>query len=338
MSFSIKESITFISSPLAFLSDFPLDNTVLFVDENVHRLYAEELGSFHVVVIPSGEIQKRFEYVEFLLTKLLDFGLDRNGTVIGIGGGVVSDLTGFVGSIYLRGISFGFLPSTLLSVCDAAIGGKNGINFNSVKNIVGTFNQPSFIAIYPEFLRSLSEREYSSGMAEVIKHALINGGHLYDLIKDCRKDILDREVVVLRQLCELAAKVKVRIVEQDVRESGIRKKLNLGHTIGHAIESTSDYSHGECVAIGMVLATKISDRKKLSENGLVNEVSSLCNAYNLPVSAHLDSELLMDKILKDKKRRNQQIDFILPIGVGNVVVMPLEITELKDHLTALSNE
>ncbi len=359
MPVSITKSLTFINSPYEFLTGFNAQNTVLFIDENVYDHHAQVLAGFEQIIIPSGEEQKRFEVVEMLLETLLEAGIDRNGTIIGIGGGVVTDLTGFVASIYLRGVKFGFLPTTLLAMCDAAIGGKNGINFGSYKNMVGNINQPNFIAFYPEFLTTLPAREFNSGMAEVIKHAVINGGKLHHFLSRTSAEDLRTDLEKVTTLCKLASEVKVNVVEQDERESGLRKKLNLGHTIGHAIESTSaalgdhesaslddrsgtinrgQLNHGECVAIGMVLACKIAIRKEKASVDLVNEVESLCNAYHLPTSCELNPELLLEKIVKDKKRNQDSIDFILPHGFGDVHICPMPIFELKDHLNFLANE
>jgi len=335
MPISINNSLSFIDSPYEFLKQFDAQNTVLFIDENVYEHHERVLAGFEQVIIPSGEEQKCFEVVQMLIETLLESGLDRNGTIIGIGGGVVTDLTGFVASIYLRGVRFGFLPTTLLAMCDAAIGGKNGINFGSFKNMVGVINQPSFIAFYPEFLKTLEDREFNSGMAEVIKHAVINGGKLHEFLK---KNTLNKHSENLQELCQLAADVKVNVVEQDERESGLRKKLNLGHTIGHAIEATADFTHGECVAVGIVLAAKIAVRKGVATLDLVSEIENLCHTYNLPTQVKLEPQLLLEKILKDKKRRLQSIDFILPHAFGKVEITPMPISELEDHLNHLANE
>lgn len=338
MSISIKNTLKFIDSPKEFLAEFGVHNTFLFIDENVHAHFKEEWDGFTYEIIPAGEDQKRFEIVEKLLAVLLEKGIDRKGTVIGIGGGVVTDLTGFVASIYLRGINFGFLPTTLLAMCDASIGGKNGINFGSYKNMVGNFNQPSFIAFYTPFLNTLPEREFNSGMAEVIKHAIINGGALQMFLEQNSRSEITKNPEKLQELCELAASVKVAVVEQDEYEAGLRKKLNLGHTIGHAIEATSDFTHGECVAIGMVLAAKIAVLRGSAEYDLVEQVIAHCNAYDLHTNTELNPALLLEKIAKDKKRRNTEIDFILPHSFGNVHIAPLSILELEKHLTTLANE
>ncbi len=337
MSISIKNSLKFIDSPKEFLAGFAVQNTFLFIDENVHAYFKQEWDGFNYEIIPSGEDQKRFEIVERLIAILLDNGIDRKGTVIGIGGGVVTDLTGFVASIYLRGINFGFLPTTLLAMCDASIGGKNGINFGSYKNMVGNFNQPSFIAFYTPFLNTLPEREFNSGMAEVIKHTVINGGALHMFLEQNSRSEITKNPEKLQELCELAASVKVGVVEQDEHEGGLRKKLNLGHTIGHAIEATSDFTHGECVAIGMVLATRISVIKGLAKADLVETIKSYCRNYDLPTHIELNPKLLLEKIVKDKKRRSAEIDFILPHTLGDVRIMPISIEEVENHLNALNS-
>ena len=361
MSISIKQTLHFIDSPEEFLADIAVQNTMLLIDENVLNLHEKCFEGFDSIAIPSGESQKRIEAVEYIIAALLDAGIDRNGTLIGIGGGVVTDLTGFIASVYLRGINFGFLPTTLLAMCDASIGGKNGINFGAFKNMVGTITQPNFIAFYPAFLSTLSDREFNSGMAEVIKHAVINGGALQKFLQDNRRATLFENPEKIKKLCQLAVEVKVTVVEKDEKEDGLRKKLNLGHTIGHAIEALNDLTapvgflqarteskanppgasektHGECVAIGMVLAARIAVREGLAKEELVEEIIDYCAAYSLPVKTEIKPELLMEKILKDKKRKSGEIDFIIPHGFGDVRIVPLALTELENHLKEMANE
>jgi 3-dehydroquinate synthase len=361
MSISIKQTLHFIGSPEEFLADIAVQNTMLLIDENVLNLHGKRFEGFDSITIPSGESQKRMEVVEYIIAALLDAGIDRNGTLIGIGGGVVTDLTGFVASVYLRGINFGFLPTTLLAMCDASIGGKNGINFGAFKNMVGTITQPNFIAFYPAFLSTLSDREFNSGMAEVIKHAVINGGALQKFLQENKRATLLENPEKLKELCQLAAEVKVTVVEEDEKENGLRKKLNLGHTIGHAIEALNDLTapvgflqaraqsitnpsvnskktHGECVAIGMVLAARIAVRKGLAKEEFVEEVIAYCNAYGLPIKTEIKPELLMEKILKDKKRKSAEIDFIMPYSFGDVRIVSLALAELENHLKEMANE
>ncbi len=338
MSISIKHTLHFIDSPDGFLADIAVPNTMLLIDENVKELHGKYFEKYNSITIPSGENQKKMEVVESIIDKLLDAGIDRNGTIIGVGGGVVTDLTGFVSSIYLRGVNFGFFPTTLLAMCDASIGGKNGINFGAYKNMIGTITQPNFIAFYPPFLNTLSDREFNSGMAEVIKHAVINGGALQKFLQENTRSEIQENPEKLKELCQLATEVKVNVVEQDEKESGLRKKLNLGHTIGHAIESTSDFTHGECVAIGMVLAAKIAVSRRLAKVDLMRDIIAYCNAYNLPTHTPLEPKVLMEKIVKDKKRRSSEIDFIMPYAFGDVRVFTLEIDELEHHLKELAHE
>ncbi len=338
MSVSISDSLKFNVNAKAFLTDFNPENTVLFIDENVAKLHPDFYAGFHHKLIPSGENQKRMQVVEELIQFMLELGIDRSGTVIGIGGGVVTDLTGFVGSIYLRGINFGFLPTTLLAMCDAAIGGKNGINFGGFKNMVGNINQPNFIAYYSSFLATLPAEEFNGGMAEVIKHAVIHGGALQKQLTSNSAKEIKNTPKKLEELIQLASRIKVEVVEQDEREAGLRKKLNLGHTIGHAIESTSSFSHGECIAIGMVLAAKIAVRKNAADAALVHQITELCRDYDLPTSSEIHPKVLLEKIVKDKKRRLSKIDFLLPHSFGDVRITPMEITELEDHLNFLAHE
>jgi len=339
MAVQIKNTLSFIESLPKFFSSLDLKNTAFFIDENVHKHHGHLFPKELVTIIPSGEEQKSFSSVERLLNQLLELGLDRSGELIGVGGGVVTDLTGFVASIYLRGIKFRFLPTTLLAMCDAAIGGKNGINFSGFKNMVGVINQPAGIIYYPAFLESLPKREFNSGMAEVIKHAIINGGELNDFISSNTQADIISNAHLIKELCLMASRVKVDVVEKDEKESGRRKVLNLGHTVGHAIESTHSFlTHGESVAIGMVIAARIAVLKNLASEELVEKIISHCHAHHLPTEIGLKPKNLIEKIAKDKKRKKSSVDFIMPYEIGDVRIVPLELLELEAHLNTIANE
>lgn len=313
-----------------FLGKFDATNLALLIDENVNHHFGAWFEPYYKFIIPSGEEQKNISTIDHVIRFLMDSGIDRKGSIIGIGGGVVCDITGFAASIYLRGVSFGFLPSTLLAMCDAAIGGKNGVNFQSAKNVIGVINQPQFIGYHHPFLDTLPQEEYTNGMAEVIKHAFLDGLKFIDYLKENYVLIKSRDMLVLEKMITWSHQVKSKIVEKDEMEQGERKKLNLGHTLGHAIEVNSNLSHGQSVSIGMHMAAKIAHQKKLCAIETCRIIEELCKLFDLPLDSGISSKPIMDSIVYDKKRKSGEIDFVIPIAPGKVEILAIPLEELED--------
>jgi 3-dehydroquinate synthase len=208
----------------------PSGNLVIITDENINKYYGQNFPNAPVIVIPPEEKSKNFRLIEKITKKILQLNIDRSGFILGIGGGVVCDISGFVASIYLRGINFGFISTSLLSQVDASIGGKNGINLGGAKNIIGNITQPKFVICDPEMLKTLPDEEYLSGLGELIKYALIKDKVLLNFIVRNREKILSRDKAVMEKLVWQSVKIKSAIVTEDERESGIRRILNFGHT------------------------------------------------------------------------------------------------------------
>ena len=223
---------------------------VILTDHNLKRLYGNEFPDFPVLSVEPGESSKSLATIGRLTERLLKLGIDRKGFILGIGGGVVCDLAGFLGSVYMRGIRFGFISTSLLSQVDASIGGKNGVNSKSAKNIIGVFNQPEFVICDHSMLATLPEGEFLSGLSEVIKVAFIRDHALIGKLDAHHDAILNREGKLIDDMIFRSVEIKKGVVQEDERESGVRKILNFGHTFGHAAESVYGIKHGIAVEIG----------------------------------------------------------------------------------------
>lgn len=285
----------------------------------------------HSHVVPSGEASKSQEHLWQIYTWMISGNVERRDTVLALGGGVVGDLAGFAAASVLRGIALVQLPTTLLAMVDAAIGGKTGINHPLGKNLIGAFHQPRLVLSDTRTLRSLPQRELCAGWAEVIKHGVIRDAGLFELLEHHANDFapdqtnehahLDIRNAIIRR----AAAVKVAVVSADEREQGERITLNYGHTIGHALESATGYGtllHGEAVAIGMHAAARIAAALEILSPEAVERQQRLLHAYNLPTAfpAHVDAEHILALTLRDKKVQRKRVRWILPTAIGTVVV------------------
>ncbi len=263
-----------------------LQNPIIVTDENVAKFHVEiVMASLHsagfypkLLTIPAGEAYKTLDTVQQLWHGFLEHGLDRKSTVIALGGGVIGDLTGFAASTYMRGVNWVCVPTTLLSMVDASLGGKTGFDLPEGKNLVGSFYPPKLVLADPQVLKTLPEAEFISGLAEVVKHGMISDPELFDLCArglDCIKDDLE-------QMVKRAMAVKIKVIEEDPYEKGFRAALNLGHTVGHAVELVSKFQlrHGEAVAIGMVVEAKLAERLMVANKGLSSKIAEVLFPFN----------------------------------------------------------
>ncbi|MCL4136952.1 UNVERIFIED_CONTAM: hypothetical protein GTU68_006113, partial [Idotea baltica] len=271
------------------------------------------------VVIGRGEKEKTLQTVQGLWSDFLLNELDRKSLVINLGGGMIGDLSGYAASTYMRGIDFIQIPTTLLSQVDASIGGKVGINFGGIKNLIGVFNQPKLVICNPAYLSTLNRRELASGFAEVIKHGIIKDPSYLDLLKDKTIDDLTEEDY--KNIVLGSCKIKQEVVSADEKESGLRKILNFGHTMGHAIESVSlenAYLHGEAISLGIIFASKLSVLKGYISTEEFDFISKLLEQYELPVK--LDSAITQDKLFSkltsDKKNVGGEVRWTILKGLG----------------------
>jgi len=302
-------------------------NSIIITDENVFGYHEKRFKNWNVIVIMPGEEYKIQSTVDAVIEELVAVQADRKTTLIGVGGGVVTDITGYAASIYMRGINFGFVPTTLLSMVDASIGGKNGIDVGVYKNLVGTVRQPSFILHDLIFLNSLPQAEWVNGFAEIIKHACIKDAAMFrDLEAGSLKKYQGRKISVCK-LIQRNAILKTKVVQQDEFEKGGRRLLNFGHTLGHALENQYELSHGQAISIGMAYASVISE--KITGFKEADRVARLLLKYNLPTFTQFDKQKVFDVLKMDKKRERKVINYVLleKIGRGVVEAIPLDRLE-----------
>ncbi len=302
-------------------------------DENVFHAYRRMISAYDYCLIGLGETNKTLATAEKLYGELLALGADRKTFILGFGGGIVTDVTGFVASTYMRGLSFGFVASTLLAQVDASIGGKNGVNFEGYKNMVGLLNQPDFVLCDLSLLRTLPEREFRAGLAEIIKAGLIADPELFNLFEQHTFQELRSNQELLSELVMRAIRMKAAIVESDERERGARRKLNLGHTFAHAIEKSSrDFLHGEAVAIGLVMIAALSVRKGTLTPADAARIRSVLEKMGLPVASGIALPVLLQALKRDKKRESHSVNFVLMNGVGDCLIRPFSSDEIDKML------
>lgn len=310
--------------------------TVIITDENVFGLHGTKFPKVEqVIVVPPGESSKTLKSAGDVFRRLVDAELDRSSLIVGIGGGVVTDLAGFVGSTFLRGVSYGFVATTVLAQVDAAIGGKNGVNLDGFKNLIGIIRQPEFVLNETSMLQTLPTKEVINGTAEIIKSGLIADIELCQLLQAAAASGAPYDALDMGKAVSLAAKVKVDVVNRDVFEQGERKHLNLGHTWGHAIEKVIQLPHGYAVAIGMAVAARISCARNMIDASTVKQIEQLIVAFGLPIKVDIDMAKAMDAVRKDKKRQSNGVNFVLLKETGKATVEPIAFGELEEVLNDL---
>ncbi|BCD60197.1 MULTISPECIES: 3-dehydroquinate synthase [unclassified Nitratiruptor] len=283
----------------------------------LNKIEAPEL---YIITLPDGEDYKNQETIDFLLDRLFDHKLDRKSMLIAFGGGVIGDMTGFAASIFQRGIDFIQIPTTLLSQVDASVGGKTGINNRFGKNLIGAFHQPKAVYIDTHFLKTLPQREFSAGVAEIVKMAVVFDKDFFEWLM--KNDLQEEDN--LKYAIKRSVELKAAIVAKDEREGGIRASLNYGHTFAHVIENETGYKrflHGEAVAIGMVMANELAVKTGLLSREDAEKIKNLLQRYNLPVCYEVkDPEDFYEHFFLDKKTQNDTIKFVLPKGIGDFVI------------------
>lgn len=308
---------------------------VIVTDNHVHRLYGDLFPDSPVIEIGLGEAIKTLGTVKEVFEKLVALEADRSLFLLGIGGGIVCDVTGFVASTYLRGVRFGFAATTLLAQVDASVGGKNGVNFSGYKNMVGVFNQPEFVLCDPRVLTTLSHQDRGCGLAEVVKHAAIADKDLFSYMEENISSILGQRPEALERMVQDSVVIKSGIVNRDEKEQGERRKLNFGHTFGHALEKVHGLPHGEAVSIGMVAAARLSEQKGYLRRKDVNRLLNLLTALKLPTGMAFERTQVLDALRHDKKRKEDIIHFVLLQGIGKAMVEPISLSELTTVLTEI---
>ena len=306
---------------------------IIITDSVVYQLYKKIIKEYKHIIINCGESNKTIDTLCQIYSELLTLNADRSSLIIGFGGGIVTDISGFAASTYMRGVDFGFIPSTLLSQVDASIGGKNGVNYEGYKNMIGVFAQPNFVLCDISLLSTLSDREFNAGTAEIIKMGIISDKSLFDIFYNNEVSDIRSNIELQSNIISRAISLKAEIVEKDEKEKGERRKLNLGHTIGHAIErSTNKYIHGEAVSIGISMIAEISTKLGyLSEEDKMKVDQALTN-MNLPTKIDLPVELIFNGLKLDKKKDADSINLVVMKGLGECEVLKMSFEELEKIL------
>ena len=302
-------------------------NAFIITDENIFAAHTKRFKDWNTIVVKAGEEFKIQATADTLIEQLIEMGADRTSTLIGVGGGVITDLTGYVASVYMRGIRFGFIPTSILAMVDASIGGKNGIDVGLYKNMVGVIRQPSFILHDMVFVNSLPQHEWQNGFAEIIKHACIKDATMF---RELEAHTLRQYQLKKTRLCKLVQRnaiLKTKVVQADEFEKGDRKLLNFGHTLAHAIENMYELSHGQAVSIGMTYACHISEQ--LTGFKETQRVTDVLVRYGLPTYADFDRAKAFDILLKDKKKVKSKMNYVLLEKIGKGVVKSIPLNQLE---------
>ncbi|HEX5652974.1 MAG TPA: 3-dehydroquinate synthase [Chitinophagaceae bacterium] len=334
-----KKSIRFSGSATDFYFDAGIAtlkkisapaSTVLITDEHIYDLHSRRFKGWNTIVLKPGESFKVQSTVDAVIGQLIDMEADRKTLLVGVGGGVITDITGYTASIYMRGISFGFIPTSLLALVDASVGGKNGIDVGVYKNMVGLIRQPNFILHDTDFLRTLPQREWENGFAEIIKHACIKDAAMFRLLEENQFKTFRTNKKLLSALVRSNALLKTKIVQRDEFENGERRLLNFGHTLGHALENQYELLHGQAVAIGMTYALHISE--KLTGFRQTERVVKVLDNYGLPTYASFDLQKVFEVLKMDKKRERKNIHYVMLEKIGKGVTRSIPLRHLNKLL------
>ena len=320
-------------SQLAGVTD--QQRTVIVTDRHLMTAHGASFEGWKTIVLEPGEEHKVQSTVDDIIRRLIEWQVDRSFTLVGVGGGVVTDITGYTASVYMRGLRFGFVPSSLLAMVDASIGGKNGIDVGPYKNMVGVIRQPSFLLYDFDLLETLPETEWSNGFAEIIKHACIKDLKAFRLLERHDLETLRRNPDTLRSLIRRNALLKSRVVRRDEFEKGERRLLNFGHTLGHALETSYVLSHGQAVALGMIAACRISE----GQTGFADttRVAKVLSQYGLPVKGSFDPDRIMSVLRMDKKRVSLSMNYILLERIGRGLVQSIPLDDLEAMIRSLAD-
>lgn len=321
----------YLNSSFSILKEIvPFQKVILITDENIFKLYEDTFLPWRVICIPAGESSKSLKTVDYIISQLIAMEAGRDTIIIGVGGGVVSDISGFVAGIYKRGVRCAYIPTTILAMVDASIGGKNGLDFGNFKNMIGLIRQPEFLLYDYNFLKTLPNDEWINGFAEIIKHACILDEPMFCFLEENNISAFQKNQNNLVKLIQNNVSIKVKIVQEDEFEKGNRKILNFGHTFGHAIEALYQLSHGKAVAIGMTIAGKISSTiTGFKDNERLNQ---LLVQYELPTIIEYDKKKVFTLLLQDKKRDSEYINYILLNKIGESFIKPISIIELDTFI------
>lgn len=314
--------------------------TFVVTTRDVWELHGSAVRADHVLFFPGGESRKRMAEVESLAQQMVEAGADRSSVVIAVGGGIVNDVAGFLAAIFMRGIPVIQVPTTLLAQVDAAVGGKTGVNLVAGKNLVGSFHQPLVVLIDPDVLATLPEREYRAGLYEIVKCGVIRDAASFRVLDECSADVLAMRTAVVDRIIADAVRIKAEVVSADEREGDLRRILNFGHTVGHALEAETRYEkflHGEAVAFGMRAAAMIAERTghlSAADRGAIERV--IARYGPIPSLTGIRAEALAARLISDKKTIQGKVHFVLPVRIGEVkIVAGIEDRIVRESIEAV---
>ncbi len=335
--FSQTQVPVFFDASFKIIKDLTGEKKIIFItDQNLFDLHSDKFSGYQTILIPPGEASKNQQTVDRVINELIALGADRNSFIVGVGGGVVTDLVGFVASIFMRGISFGFVPTSILAMVDAAVGGKNGIDVGKFKNMVGVIRHPEFLLYDYTFLQTLPDEEWRSGFAEIIKHACIRDKELFSYLQNKTLKDFQSHNKFIADLVKENALIKYKVVSADEHENGDRQLLNFGHTIGHAIEHDCALLHGYAISIGMMAATIISEKIDGLNDDRILQLKNLLDKYGLPTSLEFDKEKAWATMLADKKKSGDLMNFIVLDEIGHASIKKIPLARLQTYLMDLS--
>ena len=335
LDFTFSEKIVsfYFDAEFAFLNELAdKNNSVIITDVNIYRHHKEAFTGYRVIQIPAGEDHKNQSTADYIIGELITMEAGKGTLLIGAGGGMVTDISGFVAAIYMRGIKFALVPTSLLAMVDASIGGKNGIDVGVFKNILGTIRQPEFILYDHSFLQTLPMAEWVNGFAEIIKHACIKDPVIFAMLQRLNLHDFQSDKTLIAELVEKNVLIKTAVVLSDEFEKGERRLLNFGHTLGHAIENLHHLPHGHAISIGMAAACNLSEQLNGLNVGVAKKIISLLAQYHLPVDIKTDHEKVFEVLKMDKKREGEQVNFILLNSIGEAVIKPISLNLLYQKL------
>ena len=328
--FSDKKVSYYFDADFTYLEQIvSKDNTILITDKNVFAAQSSKFTGWKTILIEPGEQFKQQAAVDYIFEQLIALEADRKTFIVGVGGGVVTDIAGYAASVYMRGLKFGFVPTTILSMVDASIGGKNGVDVGVYKNLVGLIRQPEFLLFDFSLLKSLPQEHWVNGFAEIIKHACIKDHLLFELLENETLENFQLDEKKLSNLVKKNVGIKTAVVVEDEFEQGDRKLLNFGHTIGHAIENNYQLLHGHAISIGMMAACSLSVKLNQFSATEKERVARLIEKYKLPIHQQIDWGKIWEILKMDKKRSGKEMNFVLLNKIGEAIVYPIPMEQLQ---------